>query len=206
VFDQGDLRRPIVVGVVCQPGRSAATSTAEPHVTVVADNERLVLSAEREVTLRCGEASITLTRAGKVLISGTYGSYLYLKDGFALRYTLRDGGSELFRLRDGAIVFQNDSGAGLSLMRVPGAGGVPEVFLKSPDGVTSPRSNSSARRPKRKSMNSAGSEKGSLTSRGCTSQVTSSPFSFRPHGHAAVAVWHRARLKALPGRNFVRAI
>ena len=59
---------------------------------------------------------------------------------------------------------------------------------------------------KRKSMNSAGSEKGSLTSRGCTSQVTSSPFSFRPHGHAAVAVWHRARLNALPGRNFVRAI
>jgi hypothetical protein len=32
-----------------------------------------------------------------------------------------------------------------------------------------------------------GSEKGSLTRRGCTSQVTSSPFSFRPHGHAAVA-------------------
>jgi hypothetical protein len=46
---------------------------------------------------------------------------------------------------------------------------------------------------KPKSMNSAGSAKGSLTSRGCTSQVTSSPFSFRPHGHAAVAAWHRAR-------------
>jgi len=72
VFDQGDLRRPIVIGVVCQPGHSAATNAAEPRVTVVADEERLVLSAEREVTLRCGEASITLTRAGKVVISGTY--------------------------------------------------------------------------------------------------------------------------------------
>jgi hypothetical protein len=72
VFDQGDLRRPIVIGVPCQSGHSAAASAAEPHVTVVADNERLVLSAEREVTLRCGEASITLTRAGKVVISGTY--------------------------------------------------------------------------------------------------------------------------------------
>ena len=72
VFDQGDLRRPIVIGVPCQSGHSAAATAAEPHVTVVADNERLVLSAEREVTLRCGEASITLTRAGKVVISGTY--------------------------------------------------------------------------------------------------------------------------------------
>ena len=72
VFDQGDLRRPIVIGMVCQSGLSATASAAEPHVTVDADNERLVLSAEREVTLQCGEASITLTRAGKVVISGTY--------------------------------------------------------------------------------------------------------------------------------------
>ena len=72
VFDQGDLRRPIVIGVPCQSGHAAAARAAEPQVTVVADNERLVLSAEREVTLRCGQASITLTRAGKVVISGTY--------------------------------------------------------------------------------------------------------------------------------------
>jgi len=44
------------------------------------------------------------------LISGTYGSFLYLKDGFALRYTLRNDRSELFRLRDGDIVFQDVSG------------------------------------------------------------------------------------------------
>jgi phosphoglycerol transferase MdoB-like AlkP superfamily enzyme len=44
------------------------------------------------------------------LISGTYGSYLYFKDGFALRYTLRNDRSELFRLRDGDIVFQDVSG------------------------------------------------------------------------------------------------
>jgi len=43
------------------------------------------------------------------LISGTYGSYLYVKDGFALRYTLRNDRSELFRLRDGDIVFQDVS-------------------------------------------------------------------------------------------------
>jgi phosphoglycerol transferase MdoB-like AlkP superfamily enzyme len=44
------------------------------------------------------------------LISGTYGSYLYFKDGFALRYTLRNDRSELFRLRDGDIVFRDVSG------------------------------------------------------------------------------------------------
>jgi hypothetical protein len=43
------------------------------------------------------------------LISGTYGSFLYLKDGLALRYTLRNDRSELFRLGDGDIVFQDVS-------------------------------------------------------------------------------------------------
>lgn len=36
------------------------------------DGERLVLKAEREIELRCGEASIVLTRAGKVLIRGAH--------------------------------------------------------------------------------------------------------------------------------------
>ena len=34
--------------------------------------EVLQLTAEREIVLRCGKASITLTRAGKVLIRGEY--------------------------------------------------------------------------------------------------------------------------------------
>lgn len=43
------------------------------------------------------------------LISGTYGSYLYFKDGFALKYTLRNDGSELFRIRGGDVVFRDVS-------------------------------------------------------------------------------------------------
>jgi phosphoglycerol transferase MdoB-like AlkP superfamily enzyme len=43
------------------------------------------------------------------LISGTYGSFLYIKDGFALRYTLGTGGSELFRTRDSDVLFRNVS-------------------------------------------------------------------------------------------------
>ena len=34
----------------------------------------LVVSAEKELVFRCGQASITLTRAGKVLLRGTYPS------------------------------------------------------------------------------------------------------------------------------------
>jgi len=73
VFDRGDVRQPIIIGVVqdCRASGEVASEKA-PLVAVDLDDDRLVLSAEREITLRCGEASITLTRAGKVVIKGTY--------------------------------------------------------------------------------------------------------------------------------------
>ena len=37
-----------------------------------ADDEKLILTAEKEIVLRCGLASITLTRAGKVILRGAY--------------------------------------------------------------------------------------------------------------------------------------
>jgi hypothetical protein len=39
---------------------------------VASDGKRMLLSAQEEITLRCGQASITLTKAGKVLLSGDY--------------------------------------------------------------------------------------------------------------------------------------
>ena len=44
----------------------------EPVASVQLDDQRLELRAEREIVLRCGKASITLTRAGKVIIQGAY--------------------------------------------------------------------------------------------------------------------------------------
>jgi hypothetical protein len=41
-------------------------------VEIEADAERLIVSAKDQLVLRCGKASITLTKAGKVLIQGTY--------------------------------------------------------------------------------------------------------------------------------------
>lgn len=66
LFEAGDPTRPIVVGRLRGPAPALA------RVDLVRDGERLVLEAEREIVLRCGKASITLTRAGKVLIRGTY--------------------------------------------------------------------------------------------------------------------------------------
>ncbi len=66
LFEAGDPGRPIVVGRLCDPGPAVA------RVDLVRDGDRLVLEAEREIVLRCGKASITLTRAGKVLIRGAY--------------------------------------------------------------------------------------------------------------------------------------
>jgi hypothetical protein len=64
LFEQADPARPLVLGVLRAP-------RPEPVRTEI-DGEKLVLSAEREIVLRCGEASITLTRAGKVLIQGAF--------------------------------------------------------------------------------------------------------------------------------------
>jgi hypothetical protein len=72
LFDHNDVRRPIVIGVVQEPRRDDAIHTEGDEVVVQQDDERLVLRAEREITLRCGDASITLTRAGKVIIKGRY--------------------------------------------------------------------------------------------------------------------------------------
>ena len=74
LFEAGDVRRPIIVGVLDQGfgAERAMPASTSNAVAVQADDTRLVLSAEREIVLRCGEASITLTRAGKVLIKGRY--------------------------------------------------------------------------------------------------------------------------------------
>jgi hypothetical protein len=45
-----------------QPGR----------IEVDADGERLIVTAREQLVLRCGDARITLTKAGKVLIEGKF--------------------------------------------------------------------------------------------------------------------------------------
>ncbi|MBI5924539.1 MAG: hypothetical protein HY836_02985 [Aquabacterium sp.] len=71
MFEGGDIRCPIVMGVVRgAPGWPLEDKPAT--VDVDADGQRMVVSAHEQLVLRCGKASITLTKAGKVLIDGTY--------------------------------------------------------------------------------------------------------------------------------------
>jgi len=72
VFEQGDPRRPIVIGMLEPPLSQRDAVPTVPLVAVQADADRFIVSAEREIVLRCGDASITLTRAGKVIIKGAY--------------------------------------------------------------------------------------------------------------------------------------
>jgi hypothetical protein len=64
-FERGNPRLPFVLGRIRQ-------RAGQLPVDVALDGQSITLSGEQEVTLRCGKSSITLTRAGKVLINGAY--------------------------------------------------------------------------------------------------------------------------------------
>jgi hypothetical protein len=71
LFEMADPERPIVIGVLRE---ASAWPLAEPpaQVQVDSDGQRMVVTAREQLVLRCGKACITLTRAGKVLIEGSY--------------------------------------------------------------------------------------------------------------------------------------
>lgn len=91
MFEGGDLEKPIVMGKLIVPGvmpdvgAEASVANAETKVTdtkkdasardpfvAEVDQESVVLSADKEIVLKCGKSSITLTRAGKIILSGAY--------------------------------------------------------------------------------------------------------------------------------------
>jgi hypothetical protein len=71
LFENGDPQKPLVTGVLQNP--TPAREGGQPRTFGLrVDDDRVVVTGDREIVLSCGEASITLTRAGKVLIRGTY--------------------------------------------------------------------------------------------------------------------------------------
>lgn len=66
LFENNDPTKPMIIGRMVRPGSNP--------VEVELDNEiqDLDLSADRQIKLKCGKASITLQADGKVLIRGTY--------------------------------------------------------------------------------------------------------------------------------------
>lgn len=66
VLEGGDPSRPIMLGLLRTPLDSGGQLNFE------VDGESLIFNGSREVVLRCGGASITLTRSGRVMIQGEY--------------------------------------------------------------------------------------------------------------------------------------
>lgn len=74
LFEAERSDRPIIVGLL-QSVRSLRQSEAQRSPTqreATVDGRRIVFEARDEIVLRCGEASITLRRNGRVVVKGAY--------------------------------------------------------------------------------------------------------------------------------------
>ena len=77
VFENSDPQLPIIIDTI----HSVIDEISEPSGSVlegdrpedvIIDGKKVIFDAMEEIVLRCGKASITLTRAGKILIRGAY--------------------------------------------------------------------------------------------------------------------------------------
>ncbi len=96
MFEEGDIKKPIIMGVIhnqldeilenfeftaednAREEASSQNPTPETNDSTLKsedaylDGKRVVLEGKEEIVLKCGDASITLTKAGKILIRGKY--------------------------------------------------------------------------------------------------------------------------------------
>lgn len=94
MFQQGDLSKPIIIGLLhsplhemienfeLMPSKEDVDTRDEGGVqkspldlattATVVDGKKVQIEAEEEIVLKCGESSITLTKAGKIMIRGKY--------------------------------------------------------------------------------------------------------------------------------------
>lgn len=61
LFEQNDVRKPIVIGLM---------HASVAPVEIIKDNQLVAITAEKELLLRCGESSILLREDGKIVIKG----------------------------------------------------------------------------------------------------------------------------------------
>lgn len=71
LFEGGDPHMPLIIGKIQQVGTEKNRQKNET-ANVELDGESIVLSARQNITLKCGKASITLTKSGKVILRGAY--------------------------------------------------------------------------------------------------------------------------------------
>lgn len=78
MFEQGDTTRALLIGPMA--GVEASAGIATPGVATptgsgreaVIDEQRILIEADQEIELRCGEAAIILTADGRILLRGSY--------------------------------------------------------------------------------------------------------------------------------------
>ena len=71
VFDAGNINKPIVTGIV-KSLIKAKNLNSQAVSFQKGKQETLRFEADQEIVFKCGKSSITLTKAGKVLIRGAY--------------------------------------------------------------------------------------------------------------------------------------
>jgi hypothetical protein len=79
-FVSGNRQVPMILGYMFksespsghEEDENDSGASKKEAVVVEKDGETVTISAEKQIVLKCGESSITLTRAGKVLINGKY--------------------------------------------------------------------------------------------------------------------------------------
>ncbi|HEY0712010.1 MAG TPA: DUF6484 domain-containing protein [Polyangia bacterium] len=77
-FEAERSDRPIVIGVLTPATRAMAAAPADnlspdlPALDAVVDGKRVVIEGHDEIVLKCGLASVTLRRNGRVVVRGTY--------------------------------------------------------------------------------------------------------------------------------------
>jgi Domain of unknown function (DUF6484) len=76
-FENNDPKLPIIVDMISSLIDNIADDNNAPIEIekpddIFVDGKRVTFDAKEEIVLRCGKASITLTKAGKVLIRGAY--------------------------------------------------------------------------------------------------------------------------------------
>jgi hypothetical protein len=74
VFEAERSDRPIIVGLLQQPRSRVEVEKAPTNqrLQAVVDGRSVVFDAKDEIVLRCGEASITLRRNGRIVVRGAY--------------------------------------------------------------------------------------------------------------------------------------
>ena len=73
MFEKGDPEKPIILGLLADPLEEViALSESQEPKEVMLDGKRVMLEAQDEIQLKCGEGSITLRKDGKIIIKGTH--------------------------------------------------------------------------------------------------------------------------------------